>query len=725
MTSPFAVTIFESTAIHQGRELRETSSWRDFVFSFLRQEPEFDPATLPQTGAGKFEKPNTLPLIIPAKFRGDYANRNNVVEIYALSQDFDGSWSLDDAEADATAQGVTALLHTTFNDEGDGRRFRRFTLLSRPVSADEYDRIWAAENTRIGGKADDGARSAAQMMYVPGVVKGRTCEKRFAPGHPLDVDAILATHPAIVTAIKAPTPGDIAFDDELDPKWRAQTARVAEGLRAECPTSGKRHGVCGDLAGVLASQDSLKDLPPFEQVPTFVAECARLAGFEKLEAKRHFAENTIRKKLAGSLVTGWRTLQDKHPKLYTAVQVAFPSMTWNMSTTAPTGPTAATPDTFPLTTFDLTTEPEPIKWAIQGIFSGDSVNALVAAPGSLKTWTALSMGLSLSSGKPWLGKFEVPTKVKTLIIDWESGPTRVHKRLRMLNKLGAESPHYLRAPGNMNDPKLWDKIEATIRKEGIGCVILDSLAAGGDGVDENSKEASYPVTRAGQIDNVVFIFIHHKGKGEKKRSEVARGHSSITAAFDTIYEFTEPVGTASTELTCTMKLAKAGDGEQVYNVPLKLTNAEGLAANENAAKEVPLRERIAKVIESGAKESFIGATLKEPEPAIRKELKAMLAEGEAQKSGQGIYRKDSKTLRFERIVRALQDGAQTGRDIQRVAKIKKAQLDDYVGSWLEAVGSSYCIKSDVMAWKENFTSEVWALLEQSWQWKPAFFRESP
>jgi hypothetical protein len=352
------------------------------------------------------------------------------------------------------------------------------------------------------------------------------------------------------------------------------------------------------------------------------------------------------------------------------------------------------PRGFPITTLDLSKDPEPIEWAVHKIFQTNSVNLLVAAPGSMKTWTLFSMGLAMARGEPWLGQYATGKKRKVLIVDWESGPGRVCRRLRMLTQgQAAEGLLYLRAAGLlMTDPAFWRTLRETIQDNAIEVVLYDSLAAGSRGVDENTVAAAGPLTAAGDIEGVTHIFIHHSGKSE---GTTVRGSSNITAQADTIYEFTKPEGSAATELRCVMRLAKAGDGEQEEKVALRLTDAGGLQldAGEGApvAHGTDLARPILDLLRSGGgpkTREEIRTTLKKSPNLVTAALKALETDG-AVVSIDHKWRIDSSEGRYGRVLAALaRDGGHIKRnDLAQRARIKAADVADFMAKgWLRAVG---------------------------------------
>ncbi len=341
---------------------------------------------------------------------------------------------------------------------------------------------------------------------------------------------------------------------------------------------------------------------------------------------------------------------------------------------------------FPLEALDLSHEPEPIEWAIHKIVATDSVNLLVAAPGSMKTWTLLSMALALATGAPWLGAFQTK-RCKVLIVDWESGKRRAHRRLRMLARGDApDGLFYLRAPGNMQDPKFWNTLRETVEANEIGAVLYDSLAAGSDGVDENSKEAAAPLIAAGHIDGVTHIFIHHAGKVEQKKNAIARGHSAIQAAADTIYRFSDPEGSQADALTCQMLLAKAGDGEQEDRVPLRLTDAGGLQIDTDGVTRVrndALATAILDLLKSGPKSATqLRGLLGKNNQTVRSELAGLEADGYVVKVDDK-YRLDSDESRYGRVLVQMSHFHRDRKVLAEQARVRKEHLDAFaVRGWL-------------------------------------------
>lgn len=313
---------------------------------------------------------------------------------------------------------------------------------------------------------------------------------------------------------------------------------------------------------------------------------------------------------------------------------------------------------------DLTIDVPPTEWLIQGLWVDETVNILVAEGNSLKTWAALSMGLAVSKGLPWLNKY--PTKKRNvLVLDYESGKDAVTKRLQKLalGKAAHKGIYYKRKGlGNLHEQQTWDDLSDFVKARNIGLVIIDSMAAGSGGVDENTTDFAKPMIDAGRLSDechTSFLFIHHAGKGDKKGSEVMRGTSAIYAACDSAYLFINKEGDPRVGVSGTMKNIKNGDGVQEDLVHLFLAPDPGglevrgepqEVAKTRMATPIEFDKQIYLKLKSYGTEGCPGASTlsrdmgflsKREEQRIRDSLKRMLEDGTAW-AVNGIHAKTNK-----------------------------------------------------------------------------------
>jgi hypothetical protein len=88
----------------------------------------------------------------------------------------------------------------------------------------------------------------------------------------------------------------------------------------------------------------------------------------------------------------------------------------------------------PLISFEtIMREPlPPIEWLVEGLIADGDRVILYGEFGSFKSWVLPSLALHISAGRPWLGKFAVPTPKSVLYLDEEMHPRTLKRRLQRL-----------------------------------------------------------------------------------------------------------------------------------------------------------------------------------------------------------------------------------------------------------------------------------------------------
>ena len=115
----------------------------------------------PKPGLAK----DALPRWAPVEFRDDYRCRANVIRCHAVVLDIDDGSPL-------PSLGVFTIAHATFSATDAHPRWRIICPLSRPVDAEEYERVWrwlAAECEAQGVTPDYAARDPSRCWAVPAV----------------------------------------------------------------------------------------------------------------------------------------------------------------------------------------------------------------------------------------------------------------------------------------------------------------------------------------------------------------------------------------------------------------------------------------------------------------------------------------------------------------------------------------------------------------------------
>jgi hypothetical protein len=177
--APVVVTLWPSRRHPFGR--RQTITWATFVRRFVAA-PE--PSTRKEDVAG----------FSLATFTGDRRALDRVEFAYALTLDFDdGATTLD--EAARLFPRVCGVAYTTYSSTPKTPKLRLVLLCSRPITPEEYSRLWAWANRRCVKKRhpiDVSACDASRFWFLPSHPFGCTTYAwRELRGRVLDVDKVL------------------------------------------------------------------------------------------------------------------------------------------------------------------------------------------------------------------------------------------------------------------------------------------------------------------------------------------------------------------------------------------------------------------------------------------------------------------------------------------------------------------------------------------------------
>lgn len=231
------------------------------------------------------------------------------------------------------------------------------------------------------------------------------------------------------------------------------------------------------------------------------------------------------------------------------------------------------PDPFKIKWDGWKDPPLPPEWLIDSLLVENKVTMVYADPGSIKTWLAISIALAVASGEPWLGERGVRSG-PVLYIDFEDGESEFHRRRHLLGGADVDGLGFAYSPGSLLEVDFWKKIAQVVQKRKIKLVVLDTLASGSPGVDENAKVAGDPMIYAGKITEacpwVSFLILHHANK-----SGGLRGHSSFTANVDTLFKLEKEESKEQDVEYAKLSCVKSGQ-KKVHPIELRLSNAGGL-----------------------------------------------------------------------------------------------------------------------------------------------------
>lgn len=168
----------------------------------------------------------------------------------------------------------------------------------------------------------------------------------------------------------------------------------------------------------------------------------------------------------------------------------------------------------------------PVDWLVEGLLPVGAVALLSAEPGSYKSYMAVEIAVSIANGRKAMGLF--PTKHgRALYIDFDGGENITRRRVAQLSP-GLDLPGfgYLAGSsvGTCFEPKLWK----FLNDDAPDLVIVDTLAAGSQGIDENDKRFGDVMVEArllAQRKGTASLFLHHlNAMGGVRGSSSLRGN---------------------------------------------------------------------------------------------------------------------------------------------------------------------------------------------------------
>jgi hypothetical protein len=169
-------------------------------------------------------------------------------------------------------------------------------------------------------------------------------------------------------------------------------------------------------------------------------------------------------------------------------------------------------------------------------------------PRSWKSWSALLLGLSVASGRHWLGRF--PTqRSRVAFVQEEGGLGRWVERIRLACGAVGVNPQdlagWFRTDASrgfrLDDDEQLDQLLVELADFKPGLVVLDPLSSLHGGDENETRAASDVVRRLRRIQREVetaVLVIHHDRKSgladAPRRGEAIRGSSALWAAGSTI-----------------------------------------------------------------------------------------------------------------------------------------------------------------------------------------------
>ena len=206
-------------------------------------------------------------------------------------------------------------------------------------------------------------------------------------------------------------------------------------------------------------------------------------------------------------------------------------------------------------------------WLINGLIRKNSVSVMFGESGSRKTWVAIAMGLSVSTGKPFLGKYSVK-KGKVYYVISEGADDFEFRCEGWCRQYGvhptADEFVYLPAAYDFNDDKsvaqVFDDLGERIQSADL--IIIDTLSKNFSGDSDKNADMSKFVNRMEELRRHTGAHVqalHHTGWNNTHRE---RGGRALRDNVDT------SIGVEKNDTTSRLTCCKQKLGHEFAEIPV-------------------------------------------------------------------------------------------------------------------------------------------------------------
>jgi DNA-binding transcriptional ArsR family regulator len=154
-------------------------------------------------------------------------------------------------------------------------------------------------------------------------------------------------------------------------------------------------------------------------------------------------------------------------------------------------------------------------WAVGGLLRLPGVGMVYGQAGALKTALSMEFGISLASGRPVLGQFDVPTPLPVLFLQWEMPLAGFAERWQAMRPDPALPISIVCDPDlRLDDPA----VIAWLMRRPERVVVVDSLVRSHRGDENASRDAAdfYRTALRPLVDNgKAVLLIHHVRKPQQ------------------------------------------------------------------------------------------------------------------------------------------------------------------------------------------------------------------
>ena len=219
---------------------------------------------------------------------------------------------------------------------------------------------------------------------------------------------------------------------------------------------------------------------------------------------------------------------------------------------------------------DLGNMPPP-DWLICGVLPTKSLSILYGPSGVGKTFLALDIALSISSGIEWQGKVCKEGHVIYIAGEGVSGVNDRISAWEINSGIKSSKINFIANAPQLTQTKDFNDFVSSIIESRIDVdlIIIDTLARSAVGIEENSaKEVGEFISKVDELKNrfsCTVLIIHHSGKQRSNnQSATERGSSALRGACDTIISVNKK--NQGVEIKC----EKQKDAEEFTKINLSL-----------------------------------------------------------------------------------------------------------------------------------------------------------
>lgn len=208
------------------------------------------------------------------------------------------------------------------------------------------------------------------------------------------------------------------------------------------------------------------------------------------------------------------------------------------------------------------------KWLVRDHFSANTTGVIFGKYGSLKSFFAIELAVSVSSGKDFLGRYKVQ-QAPVLYIAGEGRDGYKNRLAASLKHHGFDKfkdAHLLFKRFDLSEQAEADRLLGLITLAGIAprLVIIDTLSKNLAGSDSDPEKMGGFVRSMDylreNLPGACVLAVHHTGKDETRGS---RGHSSLPAGVETMIELKR------TDRGCLVRQDKQKDADELPEYQLR------------------------------------------------------------------------------------------------------------------------------------------------------------